>query len=172
MTPIALVLLLLVSAQAQPAPQEKTGPPSSSRAPRKGLSDAELTRMLDAYAIEQAERALELTSSQYTAFAPRLRRYQEMRRRHVQGRNKILQQLRELTVKGRGAKPDEAAIRSALAALREHGDRAAAEVKQAYRDLDEVLDLRQQGRFRVFEEAMERRKLDMILRAREGNRGK
>ena len=33
--------------------------------------------------------------------------------------------------------------------------------------LDEVLDVRQQARFRIFEETIERRKLDLVLRARE-----
>ena len=132
MTSIALVLLLLFTdVQAAPAPQGKTAPPSSTRpAPRSGITDAELARLLDSYALEQAQRVLELTPSQYTAFAPRLRRYQEVRRRHVQERNTLLQQLRQLTVKGRGAGSDDAAIRTALNGLREHDERAAAEVKQ------------------------------------------
>lgn len=162
----ALMLLLLVPLETAPPKAQQKPAERSSRAPRAGLTEAELTRMLDAYAIEQAHKTLELTSSQHTAFAPRLRRYQEMRRRHVQARNKLLQQLRELTVKGRGASVDEAAIRRALAALREHDERAAAEVTRMYAELDEVLDLRQQARFRVFEQALERRKVDLLMRAR------
>jgi len=33
-----------------------------------------------------------------------------------------------------------------------------------------VLDLRQQVRFRIFEEQMERRKVDLLMRARQANR--
>jgi hypothetical protein len=33
-----------------------------------------------------------------------------------------------------------------------------------------VLDLRQQIRFRVFEEQMERRKIELLVRARQANR--
>ena len=47
---------------------------------------------------------------------------------------------------------DEAAIRQRLKALREQDDRAAVELRQAYDALDEVLDIRQQARFRLFEE--------------------
>jgi hypothetical protein len=35
-----------------------------------------------------------------------------------------------------------------------------------------VLDIRQQDKFRVFEEVMERRKLELIARARQANRAK
>jgi hypothetical protein len=161
----ALILLLLAPHDLEPSAQQKPAE-RSSRAPREGLTEVELTRRLDAYAIEQAQKALELTRSQHTAFAPRLRQYQQMRRRHVQARNTLLQQLRELTVKGRAASADEAAIRRALAALREHDERAAAEVTRMYAELDEVLDLRQQARFRVFEQAMERRKVELLMRAR------
>jgi len=34
--------------------------------------------------------------------------------------------------------------------------------------VDEVLDQRQQARFRMFEESIERRKLDLLMRARDG----
>jgi len=40
-------------------------------------------------------------------------------------------------------------------------------MRQAYDALDEVLDARQQARFRVFEDQIEQRKLDLLMRARE-----
>ena len=48
--------------------------------------------------------------------------------------------------------------------------RTAAEVKKSYEGIDQVLDLRQQVRFRVFEEQMERRKIELVTRARQNNR--
>jgi len=80
----------------------------------------------------------------------------------------VLQDLRKLA--GAQAQPpyDEAAIRDRLKALREHDDRAAAELLRAYDAVDEVLDIRQQARFRIFEEMIERRKLDLLMRARDG----
>jgi Spy/CpxP family protein refolding chaperone len=85
-----------------------------------------------------------------------------------------VQELRKLA--GPQAAPpfDEAAIRDRLKTLRELDDRAAVELRRAYEGLDEVLDVRQQARFRMFEEMIERRKLDLLLRARQraaGRRG-
>ena len=40
-------------------------------------------------------------------------------------------------------------------------------MRKAYNTLDEVLDVRQQARFRVFEEQIERKKLELLLRARQ-----
>ena len=43
-------------------------------------------------------------------------------------------------------------------------------MRKAYEAIDQVLDLRQQAQFRVFEELMERRKLELVMRARQANR--
>jgi len=45
-------------------------------------------------------------------------------------------------------------------------------VKKAYEAIDQILNLRQQAKFRVFEELMERRKLELVTRARQANRPK
>ena len=44
------------------------------------------------------------------------------------------------------------------------------DVRQALEGVDQVLDLRQQARFRLFEEQMERRKVELLMRARQANR--
>ena len=41
---------------------------------------------------------------------------------------------------------------------------------KAYDGIDQVLDVGQQAKFRVFEELMERRKLELVTRARQANR--
>ncbi len=63
-----------------------------------------------------------------------------------------------------------ALIRERLAALQELESRNAAESRKAYSDLDALLDPRQQARFRVFEDQIERRKLELMLRARQNAR--
>lgn len=63
------------------------------------------------------------------------------------------------------ANPDEGQIRERLKALQDLEGRAPAEVRKAYDAVDELLDARQQARFRVFEEEMERRKFDLLSRA-------
>ncbi len=136
------------------------------------LTPAEVVGMLDAYAVVQAQDALQLTDAQYGPFVTRLRKLQETRRHNQQARNQIIQDLRQLA--GAQTKPpfDEAAIKERLRALREQDDQAAAELRRAYDALDEVIDPAQQARFRIFEETMERRKLDLLMRARQGARGR
>jgi hypothetical protein len=95
---------------------------------------------------------------------------QEVRRRNQQARQRILQDLRRLSAEEADAKPDENAIRERLKALVDHDEKALAEMRKAYEALDGVLDVRQQARFRVFEETMERRKLELLMRARQANR--
>lgn len=145
---------------AQPRPNRATGQ----------LTPAEVAGMLDAYAVVQAQDALHLTDAQYGPFVTRLRKLQETRRRNQQSRNQLLQDLRQLA--GVQATPpyDEAAIRERMKSLRDHDDRSAAELKRACDAVDEVLDVPQQARFRIFEETIERRKLDLLMRARQGAR--
>ncbi len=128
--------------------------------------------MLDAYAVVQAQDSLQLNDAQYGTFVTRLRKLQEMRRKNQQARNQIVQELRRLA--GPGANPpyDETAIRAGLKGLRDLDDRSAADLRRAYDSIDEVLDVPQQARFRIFEETIERRKLDLLMRARQGVAGR
>jgi 3-mercaptopyruvate sulfurtransferase SseA len=67
---------------------------------------------------------------------------------------------------------DEAHMKDQVKALQELEDRSQAETRKAYEAIDQVLDVRQQARFRVFEEQMEQRMLQLITRARQANRPK
>jgi hypothetical protein len=164
--PIVLLLSLLLGSPGLAEAQRQ--PPLRDRVPedRPGLSPMEVVNLLDAYALVQAQQALQLGDEQYGEFVARLKRLQGTRRRNVQQRNAILQDMRRLTAPGAAA--DEARIRQRLQALAEHDDRAAREIRQAYRALDEILDVRQQARFRLLEEQLERRKIDLLQRARQG----
>lgn len=132
------------------------------------LSPAEVVGMLDAYAVVQAQDALQLNDGQYGQFVAHLKKLQETRRGNQQARNQIVQDLRQLTGPQTATPVDEPAVRERLKALREHDDRAASAMRRAYDALDEGLDVRQQARFRIFEEQIERRKLDLLMRARQG----
>jgi len=157
---------------ASTAAAQLPDPPVRGRAVNPaGLSPVEVLNMLDAYALVQAESTLELRESQYGEFVTRLKRMQETRRRNQQARNRQVQELRRMTQPQ--AKPqDDAAIAERLKALKEHDARAAAELTRAYDALDEVLDVRQQARFRAFEDNLERRKIDLLMRARRGAAGR
>jgi hypothetical protein len=164
-----LVSMTLIATHQAPggvAAQQDAGQPRQGR-PAGELSSMEVVRMLDAYALVQAQDALQLDDDKYGLFVTRLKTLQETRRRSQQARNQILQELRRLAGPQAAVPPDDAAIRERLRALREHDDRAALGIRRAHDAVDELLDLRQQARFRIFEETIERRKLDLLVRARE-----
>jgi hypothetical protein len=175
MTQWRSVVLLgaVVGLLAAPTFASQQAPDDTARAarPRAALAPAEVVAMLDAYAVVQAQDALQLNDTQYGAFVTRLKRLQETRRRNQQARNQILQELRRLTAAG-AASYDDNAIRTGLKNLRDLDDRAATDLKRAYEAIDEVLDVPQQARFRLFEETIERRKLDLLMRARQATAGR
>ncbi len=109
---------------------------------------------------------LTITDDKYGTFAARLKKLQNVRRRNQRQRQQLVRELFRMAGPRAPVPADETAIRNQLAALRDHDERAAVELRQAYDALDEVLDTRQQARFRMFEEQIERRKLDLLVRAR------
>lgn len=160
---LTLVTLL---ATAHPAVAQAPGAPADPGDLRPG----EIQRLFDAYLVMEAQQALALTDAQYAPFLTKLRALQETRRRHLASRATLLGDLGRLTAP-RAVRPvDEAAIKAQLSALQELESRSAAETRRAYADLDGLLDARQQARFRVFEDQLERRKLELMLRARQNAR--
>jgi hypothetical protein len=141
----------------------------------EGVSPAEIQQMFDAYVLMQAQDVLQLRDDQYPRFLSRLRALQAARRRAEMQRLQNINQLRRILQSGdlpsEGMiKNNEAMIKERLKALDDLAASSAAEVKQAMDSIDEVLDLRQQARFRVLEEEMERKKVDLVSRTRQANR--
>jgi len=175
---IALQLVALTIAAATTAgapinaqePERRTAqaPGRGARANAQLMSPAEVVNMLDAYALVQAQETLQLSETQYATFVTRLKKLHETRRRGQQERNRILRELRQLAGPQGPSQPDENALRNNLKALRDHEAKTAEEAAKAYDAVDEILDLRQQARFRLFEERLEARKIDLLMRARQG----
>ena len=161
---VATGLASAAERQAQTPAQQAPAPETTPE-----ISAGEIQRLYDAYALVQAQEALQLTDDQYVRFVSRLKTLQETRRRHQQARNQIVQDLRRLTNPQTGTN-DETAIRDRLGALKAEDERAAAELLKAVDGVDEILNVRQQARFRLFEDQMERRKLDLLMRARQNVR--
>jgi hypothetical protein len=134
-----------------------------------GVSPGEIQQMFDAYVLVQAQDVLQLADDRYPQFVTRLRALQTVRRRGENQRMMLINQLRRILQAADG-RLDESMIKDRLRMLSELDATVAAEVKQAQESLDEVLDVRQQARFRVFEQEMERRKVELVMRARPANR--
>jgi uncharacterized protein with von Willebrand factor type A (vWA) domain len=68
-------------------------------------------------------------------------------------------------------RPEDAALDEKLKAFDQVNERSAQEIRQLTQELDGILTPYQRVRFRVFEERMERRKIDLLTRARAGRAG-
>ncbi len=123
--------------------------------------------MFDAYALVQAQDQLKLGDEQYPRFLSRFKALQEIRRRSQAERGRTIQELRRLALE---PKPDESLMKDRIKALQDLDVRTAVEVRKAQDAIDQVLDVRQQAQFRGFEELMERRKIELVTRARQNNR--
>jgi len=158
-------VLLAAQQQAPPPGPPPGGPGSAGR-----VTPAQLQELFESYVMLQAQRQLQLTDQQLPQFIIKLRTLQMARRRADNQRFRILQQLRQLT-QGDGAL-DEGQVRDRLRALDDLETTSASDIKQAQISLDQVLDLRQQARFRMLEEQVERNKVELLMRARQrGGRG-
>jgi hypothetical protein len=165
---IASAVLVALLLHAVPVlAQGNARPPSSAAA---DLSPAEIQRLFDAMLVADAQQALGLSDRQFPDFITRLRALQETRRGNLIQRVKLMAELQRLSNPRAATPPDEAALKERLTALQELESRSAAELRRAYNQIDDVLDVRQQARFRVLEEQLERRKLELLMRARQNRR--
>lgn len=166
---VAAVATVLVAACAVVAPASAQNRPLRRGGPvaGDGVSPGEIQRLFDAYVVMQAQDALHLTDEQYPQFLTRVKALQTVRQRRLAERARILQELRRLDT---ATTTDDGQLRSQLKLLSDLDDKTAAEVRDAMAAIDQVLDVRQQARFRLFEDQMERRKVDLLMRARQANR--
>ena len=147
----------------------QSGPPAAAAPDAQNVSPAEVRRMFDSYALLQAQDALKISNDQFPKFLIQFKALQDMRRKSQQDRNRVLQDLRRLAL---AEKPDEAQMKERMKELRDLEEQAHTDIRKTYDAIDQVLDVRQQARFRVFESQMEQRLIQLVARARQTNRGK
>lgn len=162
---LAGALVLAGSAAARAGAQGVPAVPDAA-----DMRPAEIQRLFDAYLVMEAQQALGLSEAQYPTFLTRLRALQDARRRYQVARAQMLAELARMTAPRAPQPAADAVLRERLTALQELESRSAAESRKAYAELDGVLEPRQQARFRVFEDQIERRKLELMLRARQNAR--
>ena len=155
----AVIAVLLMAAPGFARQQHAPGADAT-------VPPAELQKLFDSYALVQAQQLLNLSDEQYSRFLPRFMALQAARRQALQQHTRVLNEIRRLL--NDGGSDDQ--IKAALKQLQDVDERGEAEARKAEEAVDQSLDLRQQARFRVFAEQMERRKLELVTRARQGNR--
>ena len=161
LTAVVIVISLTGVALAQP-------PGAPLAAPTDQMTPAQLHELFDAMLVMQAQNSLSLNDQQYAQFLTRLRTLQQTRRKNQQERARIINELQKMT-NPRNPQAAESDVKLRLNDLQELEARAAAELRRAYNGIDEVLTPVQQARFRVLEELIERRKLELVARARGNN---
>jgi hypothetical protein len=166
----ARTALIAVSIGVSGAPsvgaRQQQPPPQSDQANGQvNVTPAQIQDLFESYVMMQAQRQLRLTDQQLPQFIIRLKALQNTRRRAENQRLRLLQELRQLTQAE--DKVDEAQVRDRLKALDDLEMSSSTEIKQAQANLDQVLDVRQQARFRILELQIERNKIDLVVRARQ-----
>jgi len=165
---LGVLAMSVVCATPAVAAQGRRVPPAGAAAAGEAaVSPAEIQRMLDGYMLIQAQDILQLTDEQFPKFMAHVRTWQETRRRTQGERLRMVQELRRM-INGRGGPIDEGTVKERLKALDELEARANGEIQQQRDTIDQVLNPIQQARFRVFEETMEQRKIELLMRARQG----
>jgi len=160
-----VVVVLCLAARVSSAQQDAPGRGGRGVAGAgQALTPVELERWLDSYVLIQAQDALKITEAQFPRFVQRLNALQATRRRNAAARRQLLATIgRQL----RATPVDEAGMREQLKALRELDVRAADEGRKAYDALDEALEPLQQAKFRLLEQQVERRQIELLMKARE-----
>lgn len=170
MAPIAILIVTMPVALAAQNPGrqaagrgQRAGGPARPALPPvgRGMNAMQLQQFLDAFALIQAEQQLKLDTEQYKAFAPKLIRMQTVRRQLLQQRRRALNELNQALT---AQTPSDDAIGEKTRAVDEANRKAAEELVKSYQDLDTVLTPWQRGRFRLLEEQIERKKLELLAK--------
>ena len=152
--------LRLAAADTQAAGQ------APGQAASENVDPAELGRLFDAYTVMQAQEALGLDEARFGPFVTRLRALQELRRRNLRERAAVMRDLRQLLQ----TPGNDAQLKERLDALVRLETTTRADQAKAMDAIDELLDVRQRARFRLLEQQLELRKLELVNRARQRQR--
>ena len=165
---IRVLLIAALAAIVSPAFVQAQGRAGRGLEGRGAAPDViALQDLFDSYVLMQSQQRLQLTPEQAPQFITRLRELQLARRRATMQRIKAVQELGRLTAAARDEGQD-AQIRQRLQDLDAAQGQSSSDIKQALANLDQVLTVLQQARFRVLEEQLERNKLDLLMQARRG----
>jgi uncharacterized coiled-coil DUF342 family protein len=138
-------------------------PGTTTPAGERPISPAEVRKMFDSYALMQAQEQLKISDEQFPKFLMQYKALLELRRKTTQERNQMIQELRK---EANAEKVNEAQLKDRLKALHDFEERSHVDLRKAYDEIDKLLDVRQEARFRVFEQQMDQRMAQLVARAR------
>jgi hypothetical protein len=156
------------SQQPPPAPPDQVGRAGrqGQRNPAEaGMNMADVNDMFRGVEINQAERFLQLTDKQWAPFMNEFRQLQRVRDQHQMQRNRMLMAIRQ-AINGANNQPpaDDPALEGLLKKLDDLEQRTEQELKARHAAVDAVLSVRQRARFRLFQEQMERYKIELLAK--------
>jgi hypothetical protein len=167
------------AAQEAPAsPPGNAGPLRAGRGGRIGrpplptnpdrMTVQQVEQYFDQVVLYQAQSQLQLSDDQFLKFGAGLRRLQTARRQQQRRRLMLIRDLNALIT---APTLDDVAVTTKVKEIDDLTTEANREVQEAYGAIDTALNVRQRARFRIFEEMMERRKIDLLSRARRAAAG-
>lgn len=159
---LALLLAMVDTVAAQPRRLQALAAAQQARSEGAAVDPTELARLFDAYTVMQAQEVLDLDETRFGPFVSRLRALQELRRRHLRERAVVLRGMRQLLQ----TPGNDAQLQEKLDALARLDATTRADELKARDAVDEILDVRQRARFRLLEQQLELRKLELVNRAR------
>jgi len=124
---------------------------------------ADVQGMMDAYVLSKLQDALELSDDQFGSLVVAQKKLQDRRREYRQDRMAVLRQMRQaLRLEDSG----ESELRPLLNELDELRSDFTADETNRYGAIDDILDVRQQARYRVLEVELQRRLNEMMREVR------
>lgn len=176
---VLLLMVVLVGGTPARPVAAQTAPPGGLDAPRvapaapgrgaramrpsAGMTVLQVEQYFDQVMLSQARTRLRLTDRQFFQFGGALRRLQMLRRQQQRQRLTLVRELGALV----DGTADDDAIAAKTRELDEFNEQAWRALQEARAAVDQMLDVKQRAQFRVFEDTMERRKLDLLARARQ-----
>jgi hypothetical protein len=154
-----IIGLALVSATALARGQEQ---------PRRAARE-DLEGLMEAYVISKLQESLELSDQQFAQMVVAQKRISGHRREHRNKRQKMLQQLRR-ALNDPGTEDDQ--IADMLNQLKQAQVDIEAQQRADYQEIDKILGVRQQARYRILELEIQRRFQQMARQVRDRQRPK
>lgn len=173
----AVVAAGLIAGMASPADAQQTppagGPPRGGRQAQRNASppqdqvniqrlEMQIQENWNLLVLKNARGFLALSDTQYPNFFAKMSTLQETRDRRFRERRRLLNELGRLTGPNNPDPPSDATLVTKTREFDELEAQAAQAERTALAAVDEVLTPFQRARFRVFEEQMDRRKLQML----------